>query len=299
MVRRLIIALIVAISISGLITFGMSRRFGRPHLPAPSKLQYVATSKKMEAGEVLRLEDLKKIGWPSSVPLEGSFTRPEDLVGRTLLYPLAGNEPILNQQLSAPGLGPGLSPKIPDGMRALSLKSDQVVGVAGFLLPGTHVDVLVTYRAPSSSDPVTAIVLQDAQILTAGQKMQPDPDGKATTVDVVTILVAPQDAEKVVLASAQGTVHFVLRNGSDHAHLDDKPVQLSSLNVFAETRGLRCGASRLYRTVRPRSSRRAFDCRGNRYGGGSGSGAGEDGVYGGLQEAELRPSPARCSAADA
>ena len=88
-------------------------------------------------------------------------------------------------------------------------------------------DVLVTYHINPLPDPITATVLQDAEVLTAGQKMQPDPDGKPNTVDVVTILVSPEDAEKVVLASAQGPVHFVLRNGGDHGHVDSQPTSLS------------------------------------------------------------------------
>ena len=97
--------------------------------------------------------------------------------------------------------------KIPDGMRAISLRSDQVVGVAGFLLPGTHVDVLVTFRAPNTGDSITSTVMQDAQVIATGQKMEPDPEGKPTTTDVVTLLVTPGDAQKVVEASSQGTVH--------------------------------------------------------------------------------------------
>jgi pilus assembly protein CpaB len=199
------------------------------HTTKPASLQYVATVADLDAGETIRPADLQRIEWPSSVSLDGAFLKPEDVVGRTLLYPLAKGEPLLSRQLTAPGTGAGLSTKIPDGMRAISLKSDQVVGVAGFLLPGTHIDVLVTYHTPGSTEPVTSTVLQDARILAAGQKMQPDPEGKASTVDVVTLLVTPYDAERVVLASAQGTVHFVLRNGSDHAHLADQPAQMSGL----------------------------------------------------------------------
>ena len=120
--------------------------------------------------------------------------------------------------------------KIPDGMRALALRTDEIVGVAGFLLPGTHVDVLVTLHPANSPDPVTATVLQDAQILATGQKTEPDPEGKPTTATVVTILVNPQDAERVVLASTQGSIHFVLRNGSDREQVKGPPVLLSQLS---------------------------------------------------------------------
>jgi pilus assembly protein CpaB len=226
--RRLIIALLSAIVVSGAFTYWLSRHFAHSR-PASDQLRYVAMAKKMDAGVTLTAGDVQLIKWPTGMPLQGAFTHQEEVIGRTLLYPLAAGEPLLDRQLSVAGFNAGLSGKIPDGMRALSLKSDQVVGVAGYLLPGTHVDVLVTLHSPSSSDPVTLTVLQDAEILTAGQKMQPDPEGKASTVDVVTILVTPQNAERVVMASAQGTVHFILRNGSDHVHVDDSPTQMSSL----------------------------------------------------------------------
>jgi pilus assembly protein CpaB len=224
--RRLVVALILAIAVSGLCTLWLSHKFAGMKT-ANGHRKYVAASQSLTAGEILHASSLRLVEWPSDLPLTGAFTTPDQVDGRVLLYPIASGEPILDQQLSAAGSGPGLSPKIPDGMRAISLKSDEVVGVAGFLLPGTHVDVLVTYHIAPSPDPLTATVLQDVQILTAGQKMQPDPDGKPNTVDVVTLLVTPDDAEKVVLASSEGTVHFVLRNGSDHTHTNDNPASLS------------------------------------------------------------------------
>jgi pilus assembly protein CpaB len=224
--RRLIIALVLAIGVSGLSTFWLKQKFtgikkGSGHL------QYVAAGQAMNAGDILHASSVHLIDWPNDVQLEGAFTSTKDIEGRTLLYPISAGQPLLDRQLAASGSGPGLSPKIPEGMRAISLKSDQIVGVAGFLLPGTHVDVLVTYHVAPNPDPLTATVLQDVQILTAGQKMQPDPDGKPNAVDVVTLLVTPDDAAKVVLASSQGTVHFVLRNGADHTHTTDHPVTLS------------------------------------------------------------------------
>jgi pilus assembly protein CpaB len=141
-----------------------------------------------------------------------------------VLYPLAQGEPILDRDLAAAGSGAGLSAKIPEGMRAISLKSDEVVGVAGFLLPGTHVDVLETNRSNGGSAATTFTVLQDVEILAAGQKIEPDPEGKATHVNVVTLLLKPEDAEKVVLASSEGVIHFVLRNGSDRTRMTEAAV---------------------------------------------------------------------------
>ena len=227
--RRIVSALLLALVGSGLFTFWIAKKFSRP-AAAVVKQQYVAALHSLDAGETLQKDNLSLVDWDSTSKLEGGFVKPDDLVGRTVLYPLAAGEPILTRQLAAPGAGIGLSSKIPDGMRAISLRSDQIVGVAGFLLPGTHVDVLVTYRTASATpEPITSMVLQDAEVLTAGQKMQPDPEGKPSSVDVVTLLVKPNDAERVTLASAQGTVHFVLRNASDHEQVADKPADLAML----------------------------------------------------------------------
>ena len=235
--RRLIVALVLAIVISGLFTAWLGKRFGHARSSATAaRTLYFGTAREMEAGDILKATDLKSIPWPSNTPLTGAHTKQDDLVGRTVLYPLAAGEPIVDRQLSAAGGGQGLATRIPDGMRALSLKSDQIVGVAGFLLPGTHVDVLVTYHLAGNPDPVTSTVLQDARILAAGQKTQPDPEGKATTVDVVTLLVSPGDAEKTVLASTQGTVHFVLRNGGDHAQVNDPPTEMAALGPVPMTK---------------------------------------------------------------
>ncbi|SNS47181.1 pilus assembly protein CpaB [Granulicella rosea] len=234
--RRLILSLFLSLVGSALFTFWLSQKFNKAHVVEPPKtLGYVTSSVPIQAGEVLNPANVKIVQWPITSPLEGAFAKPEQVAGRTVLYPLAAGQPILNTQLSAAGSGIGLTAKIPEGMRAISLRSDQIVGVAGFLLPGTHVDVLVTFHPQNSPDAITTTVLQDAQVLAAGQKMTPDADAKAATTDVVTLLVNPEDAERVVLASQQGTVHFVLRNGSDHEKTNGAPAQVSSFGGYTPT----------------------------------------------------------------
>ena len=229
--RRLTVAFIIALLISGGFTYWLSQRFTKTHAAAPvQKSQYVAAVGNMEAGQPIKAESLRMVDWPASVPLPGAFNAPQPLVGRVIMYPIAAGEPILERQLASPGSGMGLTVKIPDGMRAISLRSDEVVGVAGFLLPGTHVDVLVTMHTTNSPDPVTATVLQDAEVLATGQKTEPDPEGKPTTATVVTLLVKPEDAERVDLASTQGIVHFVLRNGVDHLEYKGSPALFSELS---------------------------------------------------------------------
>jgi pilus assembly protein CpaB len=227
--RRLVLALVIAVAISGVFTLWVSRKIGKIGVSQGGSLRYVAAAHLIEAGQVLKSEDLKEISWPNSDPLDGVYDHLSDVIGRTALYPLSPGEPIQDDQLAAAGSGMGLSAEIPHGMRALSLRSDEIVGVAGFLFPGTHVDVLVTYVSQNSPAPVTSIVLQDVEVLAVGQRMEPDPKGKPLPVGVVTLLVSPGDAEKAVLASAQGKVQFVLRNSSDAAQVSTPSVQMAEL----------------------------------------------------------------------
>jgi pilus assembly protein CpaB len=195
------------------------------------EVQYVAPSRALQAGEVLSPDNMGLVAWPETLPVEGASTRVADVLGREVLFPLAKDQPILDRDLSAAGSGTGLASKIPDGMRGVALRSDEVVGVAGFLIPGSHLDVLVTYRVDNSTDPLTATVLQDAVVIAAGHQTEPDPAGKITDATVVTLLLTPEESQRAVLASTQGAIHFVLRNGTDTSRSTDAPVLLSQLAV--------------------------------------------------------------------
>lgn len=234
--RRLTAAFIIALVISGGFTYWLSQRFTKNHPVATAvvaKSQYVAAAANIEPGQAIKAENLRMVDWPASVPLPGAFTAPQALIGRTVLYPVSAGEPILDRQLANAGSGVGLTVKIPDGMRAISLRTDEVVGVAGYILPGTHVDVLVTLHLANIPDPVTATILQDVQVLAIGQKIEPDPEGKPAPATVVTLLLNPSDAEKIDLASSQGAIHFVLRNGSDSGQPTQTPAMMTQLGGLA------------------------------------------------------------------
>lgn len=227
--RRLLIALLLALALSAVVTLVVGRKLNNRSAPHTNVQRYVAPAHALQAGDVLKLEDLMLVDWPSSIALNSPFTKTSDLAGRAVIYPVGASQPILESYLAAPGSGIGLTTKIPQGMRAISVKSDEIVGVAGFLFPGSHVDVLVTFRASGLPVPATQIVLQDVEVLTIGQKLQPDPQGKPETVNVVTLLLTPEDAQKMVLASTQGSIQFVLRNGGDHTRIPALPVQIAQL----------------------------------------------------------------------
>jgi pilus assembly protein CpaB len=193
-------------------------------------IQVVAAARDLSSGMTLAEKDLTLIDWHNDVPPTGSVSNIHDIIGRPLIYPVAAREPILPLHLGAQGSGVGLSAKIPDGMRATAVRSNEVVGVAGFLYPGSRVDVLATYTLPGpNSSPLTQTVLQDVEVLTAGQTIEPDPQGKPQAVDVVTLLVNPEDSQRLQLASSQGTIQFVLRSGVDTKHVEVPPTRMTQL----------------------------------------------------------------------
>jgi pilus assembly protein CpaB len=228
--KRLLMALLFAVLVSGLFTFWLSRRVAKAaRVDVPKKQLYVASGKTLDAGEQLKAGSLQLVEWPAATPLTGGFSKIDEVAGRIVLYPLPKGEPILERQLAAAGAGAGLTAKIPSGMRAISVRSDEVVGVAGFLLPGTHVDVLMTYHSVTAPEPQTLTALQDVVVLAAGQQIQPQADGKPISVNVVTLLLKPEDAEKLVLATSLGGIYFVLRNGADEEQALSPPVGLTQL----------------------------------------------------------------------
>jgi len=194
--------MIIALVLAGGITYFVYRRL-RANVARIPMTHIVAAVKDVPPGVALAAEDVSLIEWPAAAPLQGSFSKTEDVVGRPLIYPLGKGEPVMSRDLADPGSGVGLSVKIPPGMRATSVRSNEVTGVAGFLFPGSHVDVLGTFTIPGNPGPVTQTILQNVEVLTAGEKTEPDPSGKPQTVTVVTFLLSPEDSQKLLLASTQ------------------------------------------------------------------------------------------------
>lgn len=225
--KRIVLASVLALAFAAAAAFLVVKSVRSQEKPQFQKI--VAASKAIDAGSTLTAENLVVVDWPANLPLLGSFTNIQSLAGRSLILPVAEKQPVLSTYLAAPGSGIGLTVKIPEGMRATSVKSNEVTGVAGFLYPGSHVDVLVSYRPPNSQGQQTQTVLQDVEVLTAGQHIEPDPQGKPETVSVVTLLLAPQDAEKIALAGQEGSILFVLRNGADKTKVDTVPVEMAQL----------------------------------------------------------------------
>lgn len=183
-------------------------------------VQVAVAARDLPLGTVLAPADVRMIDWLGDAVPPGYLQSQQDAVGRGLTSSVKANEMLLESRLAPKGAGAGLSITIPDGERAVSVRVDDVIGVAGFVLPGTRVDVVVTLPPQPQIDQklsLSQIVLQNVQVLAAGQIVQQDAQGKPITVAVITLLVSPPDAETLVLASNEGKIQLALRNTLDQA----------------------------------------------------------------------------------
>ncbi len=176
----------------------------------------VVASRPMPMGTAVSKNDVKLAAWPSRTPVPGSFSSIDQVVNRGLIAEVNENEPITESRLAPLAAGAGLPPAIPPGMRAISIRVNDVIGVAGFVVPGTRVDVVVTARQ-DNNETMTRVVVSNLQVLTAGTRYDAEEarEGKPIPTTVVTLLVTPQDAERIALASNQGTITLALRNPLD------------------------------------------------------------------------------------
>jgi len=182
--------------------------------PAAEKTLVVA-AEPLSPGASITAAELKTIRVPVNLFPKGGYSRMEDIVGRPVISSIGGDEPVVDSRLAARGSGFGVAPMIPPGMRAASVRVNDVAGVAGFVLPGMRVDVLVTGKPPGADDTFTATVLQNVTVLSAGQTVQTDGKSQSMSVTVVTLLVDPVQAESLTLAANEGHLQLVLRNSSD------------------------------------------------------------------------------------
>ncbi len=193
--------------------------------------QLAVAARYLPQGTILRQEDVLMVEWNSPTFPAGYASTAGDLVGRGLLTDLQPNEPLLATKLADKTAGGGLPILIPEGMRAVSVKVDEVIGVAGFVVPGTRVDVLVTLEREEGEgeETMTRVVLQDIRALAAGQTVQRDPEGKPQTVPVITLLVSPEDAERLTLASTEGRIQLALRNTLDSSRSATEGIRAAAL----------------------------------------------------------------------
>jgi len=190
----------------------------------------VLASRDLALGTVLSEADLIVVDWPSKTVPAGFAGSVEELVGRSLIDNVQANEVILVTKLADTGLL-GMIPLIPAGMRAMSVRVNDVVGVAGFVTPQTRVDIILIMTPPGTRDPVSKVILQNIQALAAGQEIRETEDGSPVTVTVVTVLITPEEAERLALATREGEIQMALRNTLDQETVETSGERASRLFV--------------------------------------------------------------------
>jgi pilus assembly protein CpaB len=212
----LVFALVVAFIASTVVYRLVESRLAT--LAARPKARVLVAARELPVGTMLSSSDVKPAAWQGDIPPQ-AVTKIEDIVGRGVTANIYPGEPVLETRLAAKGAGAGLAATIPQGMRAVAVRVNDFVGVAGFVVPGMRVDILISGLPPnnarSSLGTQTRTILQNIQVLSAGQNIQKDAEGKPVTVPVVNLLVTPEQAETLSLASNETKIQLVLRNPLD------------------------------------------------------------------------------------
>ena len=215
---RVTAILLLALVISGgatLLVYRVIRKAAQN--PAQPTTEVVMAARPLEIGTLVKDTDLTVGPWTGATPA-GMITRKEVVLGRGVVAPIYQGEPLMESRLAAAGAGGGLAATIPPGMRAVAVRVNEIVGVAGFAVPGMRVDVLISGVPPgpqAPNGPKVKTILQNIEVLSAGQNYQKDAEGKPVVVQVVNLLVNPEQAEVLSLASNETRIQLVLRNPLD------------------------------------------------------------------------------------
>jgi len=233
--NRMLILAVVALILSGGVTYLAYRVLQTRLRPPDVTTQIVVAAKKLDLGMPITKDDVQLVAWPKSAQLEGSFNDVTMVQGRAVVIPMQVNEPVLESKLASKEGGVGLTAVIPEGMRALSIQVNSIIGVAGFVMPGSRVDLILTAIPPpgvkngKENENASKIVLENLQVIAAGQNVQTNVDGKPQAVQDVTLLVTPEQAERVALATGDGRIQLALRNALDHEAVEPQLVSRTML----------------------------------------------------------------------
>ena len=227
--RRFLVVLILSAAVAAAVAAVLYRVAARPRANRVATRMVVVAAANLPLGARIKKTDVKLVPVPEAMLPRNSFSRAEDVQERSVTGAIFQDEPVLRDRVAVPGSVAGLAPMIADGQRAVSVRVNDVIGVAGFVQPGMRVDVLMTGRPPGSSDSATRTVLQNVVVLSAGQTLQAEPKGQAINANVVTLQVTPQEAEILILASGEGHIQLVLRSPGDSVRLPPSGILLSAL----------------------------------------------------------------------
>ena len=182
---------------------------------AEGGIDAVVAADDIQVGGRIEEHDVRLAKFPPASMPSGSYTKRSQVLGRGVIIPISKGEFILPSKLAPENAGAGLPSLIPPGMRAVSVRVNEVVSVAGFVGPGTRVDILLTGTPNGSSEPQTTTVLQNVPVIASGHTLERNAAGDAQNTPVITLLTSPEDAERLTLASAEGKIQLALRNPVD------------------------------------------------------------------------------------
>jgi pilus assembly protein CpaB len=228
---RTLVVLLLSVVVAGIASFLVFQQV--QNVPVREvevrSYQVAVAARALPMGTLLTASDIKLVAWPQSSQVAGAYGSVDEVVNRGLLAAVAENEPLTAAKVATREAGAGLPPMITEGMRAISVKVDEVIGVAGFVVPGARVDVVVTLN--QQQDGVARTVVENAQVLTAGTRIDQDQarDGRPLPSTVVTLLVSPDNAERIALASAVGRITLTLRNPMDRIPLTTNGTRVTAL----------------------------------------------------------------------
>jgi pilus assembly protein CpaB len=209
------VSLVFALVVSS-VFYQMTSRGETHKAPVTATRDIVVSARPLGVGVLVKPADVKIVKIPAEAFPKGAYSKVEEVLDRGVISNILLEEPIMDGRLAAKGSGLGLATTIPVGMRAVTVRVNDVAAVAGFVLPGMHVDVLVTGHPPTSDgSDITTTCLQNILVLSSGQTLQPDARGQAINAPTVTLLGTPEQAEMLALANVDTRIQLVLRNSSD------------------------------------------------------------------------------------
>src|ERR1700685_1155640 len=186
----------------------------------------------LQVGTKIDDKDIRIVHFPAGDLPDGRFHLKNKVVGRGVVLPIAKGEFILTNKLAGENAGFGLPSLIPPGMRAVSVRVNDTTSVSGFVQPGTRVDVLLTGNPQGSNEQQTTTVLENVLVIATGTRMERTSAGESQSAPVVTLLLSPDDAERLTLASSQGHIQLALRNPLDTKQADVAAVKANSLYKY-------------------------------------------------------------------
>jgi pilus assembly protein CpaB len=233
--NRLLLIGFIALAMGAFVSLVVYRNLqfrAGPKLPPGEEV--VVAADDLQVGVKIEDKDIRLVHFPSGDLPAGCFHQKTKLVGRGVVLPIAKGEFVLPNKLAGENAGSGLPSLIPPGMRALSVRVNDTTSVSGFVQPGTRVDVLLTGNPQGSNEQQTTTVLENVAVIATGQRLERNSAGEPQSAPVVTLLVSPDDAQRLTLASTQGHIQLALRNPLDTKQEDVAASKSNSLYKISE-----------------------------------------------------------------